>query len=71
MTGWLKPLGFNNGGYIFPPIVLMMVGIAGLPDLRQEACFNLEEAKSEMASISGRDSSSFKASKKPGLYIDI
>ena len=20
MTGWLKPLGFNNGGYIFPPI---------------------------------------------------
>ena len=28
---------------------------------RQEACFNLEEAKSEMAAISGRDASSFKA----------
>ena len=27
MTGWLKPLGFNNGGYIIPPIVLMVVGI--------------------------------------------
>ena len=24
MTGWLKPLGFNNGGYIFPPIVLRL-----------------------------------------------
>ena len=26
---WLKPLGFSNGGYIFPPIVLMVVGIPG------------------------------------------
>ena len=26
---WIKPLGISNGGYIVPPIVLMVIGILG------------------------------------------
>ena len=31
---WLKPLGFSSGGYINPPIVLMVVGIPGYIQIR-------------------------------------
>ena len=48
---WWKPLGFSNGGYTNPPIVLMVVGIPGFGLGRYVWCVLMTWLKSNSASF--------------------